>query len=185
LLVTLSSDDRARVIAKILPYWGNDRLRLAKALGYETTAVINEWLEMLEVEADVIETLKGPSALVAKRARLIKKLPRPLQIPAAEVLNERGLTDYDTRKFINALIHNPTESPSKVAEMLEAMPRTKTVMVSLSENVNLAYEAAMVDFRLIKSKLLEKAAIEFVTKHGYLDAEGRVVKREATSTASG
>ena len=73
--------DRAKIIAKILPYWGDDKLRLAKALGYETIAVINEWLEMLEVEADVIGTLKGPVGLVAKRARLIKKLPRALQIP--------------------------------------------------------------------------------------------------------
>jgi hypothetical protein len=80
-----------------------------------------------------------------------------------------------------ALIHNPTESPRRVAEMLEAMPRTKTLLLSLSEPVNLALEAAMADFRLIKTKLAEKAITEFLTRHRYLDAEGKVVKRETTS----
>lgn len=59
-------------------------------------------------------------------------------------------------------------------------------MVSVSENVNLALEAAVEDFRETKSALGTMAIKEFLTKHGYLDAEGMVVKRavETTSTAS-
>ena len=61
--------------------------------------------------------------------------------------------------------------------MLERAPRTKTVLVAFSEPINQALESAMADFRLIKTKLVERATIEFLKKHHFLDSEGNVVKR--------
>jgi ParB/RepB/Spo0J family partition protein len=181
--------DVAKIVKKLLPYWKNDRLRLAKALGYETAKPINDWLDLLDVETKVMESLKGPPSLKAKRARLIKKLPQNLQIPAAEILTEKDASDYDARRFVNALEHNPAGSPRAVYERLAAMPRTKSVFVTLSENLNDALEGYMAETREIKAAIVIKAITELLTKHDYLDAEGKYTgkrkkEEETTSTVS-
>jgi ParB/RepB/Spo0J family partition protein len=177
LRVDYDPQDKGKVVQMLLPYWDNDINRLAKALGYETAAVLNDWLAMLDVPEEVMDRLVGPETLRAKRAKLIRKLPLPLQIPAADIINEKGGDTYDVRRFIYALKANPTASPREIAEMIETKPRTKSLMVSISENINLALEAAVEDTRETKSALGTIAIKEFLTKHGYLDSEGKVVKK--------
>lgn len=170
--------DKGKVIQMLLPYWDNDLKRLATALGYETTAVLQEWLDMLEIPQDVIERLKGPEPLKVKRARLLRKLPLPLQGPAADIINERGGDYYDVRKFVYALKEHPSASPEDIADMIASKPRTKSLFVSISENTSNAMDIASEDFHMTKAELAAKAINDLLNKQGYFDSEGKAVERK-------
>jgi hypothetical protein len=69
------------------------------------------------------------------------------------------------------------------------MPRTKSLFVTLSENLNDALEGYMAETREIKAAIVIKAITELLTKHDYLDAEGKYTgkrkkEEETTSTVS-
>jgi ParB/RepB/Spo0J family partition protein len=168
LRLNYTAHDRAKVIQRMIENWGGDKTSLAKALGYSSAKVINDWLAPLGLDPEVMQMLKGPASLTAKRATLIAKLPRPAQKQAAEIINEKATSEYEARKIINAIKHSPTEDPKTVVERLQSMPRTTSMMVSLSEPVNVALEKASADARLIKAKLAEKAIEEYLTRKGYL-----------------
>jgi ParB/RepB/Spo0J family partition protein len=184
LRVDYNPQDKGKVIQMLLPYWENDLNKLAKALGYETPVVLKEWLDLLEVPEEVMDRLKGPEPLKAKRARLIRKLPLDLQLTAVDIINEKGGDTYDIRRFVYALKANPTASPQQIADMIQKEPRTKSLLVSLNENENMALELAKDDFRVSKTELVKKATNEFLTKHSYLDADGRLVKRQTKTTST-
>jgi hypothetical protein len=48
----------------------------------------------------------------------------------------------------------------------------------------MALELAKDDFRVSKTELVKKATNEFLTKHSYLDADGRLVKRQTKTTST-
>lgn len=66
--------ERAKVIQRMVDDWGGDKTALAKALGYTSASVINDWLAPLALDPEATETLKkaqlGP-AVTAKRTALI------------------------------------------------------------------------------------------------------------------
>lgn len=170
--------DRARVILRILKYWvdddGNeDRVGLARALGYSTVKVINDWLLPLSIDPAIMEALKGPPELKAKRGQLVAKLPKPVQKLAVEILNERaGTSDYEARRIVNVIKRHPQDPPNEAVERFLREPQTTSLLVTLSEPVNKAMEMAMADLRLIKARVAEKAIEEFLTKYGYLPGTG-------------
>lgn len=173
LRLNYTHQDRARVIQLLVELWSGDKTSLARALGYSSAKVINDWLVPLDVPENVTQTLKGPPSLVAKRAALIAKLPLPLQKQAAEILNENAGTEFEARKIVNAIKHSPTDNPREVVERLLSQPKSTTVMVHLTEPVNIALEQASAKMhRLTKAKVAEIAVEQFLEREGFLPGPG-------------
>jgi ParB/RepB/Spo0J family partition protein len=175
LRLNYSAHDRAVVIKKILQFWkddeGNeDKRGLANALGYKTPKVINDWLLPLNVDEVIMEKLRGPPELKAKRGPLVARLPKPVQEIVVDILNEKaGTSDYEAKRIVNVVKRHPHEDPREAVERFLNEPQTVSVIVYLSEPLNDAVERAMRDLRLIKTRVVEKALEEYVRNHGYID----------------
>jgi ParB/RepB/Spo0J family partition protein len=182
----------AKVIERMVADWGGDRTALAKALGYTSAAVINDWLSPLGLTPEAAEELKKaahlPPRAISRRHTLVSKLPPALQKEAAEIINEKATTDHEVRKIVNVINQHQGEPVRVVVERFLREPKTITVLVSLSEPVHTALGQAADEKRLTKARVAEKAIEEFLTNNGYLTPDGTLVKRdsvETTSTASG
>ena len=163
--------ERAKVVQKMLENWDNDKTALARALGYSSAAVIDTWLAPLNLDPAAVEVLKGPSALITKRAALLAKLPKPVQVLTAEIINEKNPNDHDLRKMVSAIKNNPDVPPRTVVENLDSLPRMTSMLVYLTQNVNEAFEEACKKLNLTKPKLAEKIIEEYLIREGYLTPE--------------
>jgi ParB-like chromosome segregation protein Spo0J len=167
--------ERAKIIQIMLDNWGGDKTALAKALGYSSAKVIDNWLAPLNLDPEVTEVLRGDSATITRRAALLAKLPRPVQVLTAEILNEKNPSDNEASKIVNAIKQNPNEPPVTVVERLESMPRMTSMIVYLTQNVNDAFEYACRELRLTKPKLAEKIIEEYLTKEDYYEKAKRIL----------
>lgn len=102
---------------------------------------------------------------------MISSLPKVQQRAAAELLNEKAISDFDARKIVAAIKQHPGEDPKAVVERAQNMPQLVSILIQVTQNVNEALERACLDFKLTKAKLGEKALEEFLVAKQYLHSQ--------------
>jgi ParB/RepB/Spo0J family partition protein len=175
--LSIDPQDKGKVIKELLPLYDNNPSSLARALGYESADQINKWLDLVNVQPTIIKSLRGSEYLVTDRALIVSKLDPRIQKDVIEILNQRPFTDFKTKKFVNYVKTYPMKPVKEVLEMMESEPKSISVHAKFSQSVNLALIYASRNNGISKSEMVTLAVKEYLKSEGYLDTDGKAVKK--------